>query len=236
MRKLIGVLSILTVLSATALTASAQSSQATQAAQAAQKSDTADIGYALGIAIGTNLKKVGVVFDYDTFLEAVRDMVENRPAKMTAEKADEMIQLALSEVRGQKTKDNEANGIAFLEKNAQKTGIAVTSSGLQYEVLKKGTGAKPTPTDSVKIHYTGTLIDGTKFDSSLDRGEPAVLALDQVIPGFSEGLRLMPVGSKYRLFIPAVLGYGTDGTGGTIGPNSALIFEVELFSIEPKKK
>ena len=121
---------------------------------------------------------------------------------------------------------------AFLAKNKSKSGVKTTASGLQYEVEKEGTGPKPKATDTVKVDYTGTKIDGTKFDSSVDRGQPATFPLNQVVPGWTEGLQLMPVGSEYKFYIPAKLAYGERGPG-PIGPNATLIFDVKLISIEP---
>jgi FKBP-type peptidyl-prolyl cis-trans isomerase len=126
---------------------------------------------------------------------------------------------------------NAAEGAAFLEENATKDGIAVTESGLQYEIIKEGDGATPGPGDQVSIHYRGTLIDGTQFDSSYDRGEPSTFGVSGVIEGFSEGLQLMKVGGHYRFFIPSEIGYGPTGSGRVIGPNATLIFEVELLDI-----
>ena len=135
---------------------------------------------------------------------------------------------------GQQIKDNKTLGREFLEENAKNDSVTVTQSGLQYMVLKEGTGAKPGPTDEVTVHYTGRLLDGTVFDSSVDRGEPATFPLDKVIPGWTEGLQLMSEGSKYRLFIPSDLAYGSKGAGEQILPNSMLIFDVELIKIEKK--
>ena len=124
---------------------------------------------------------------------------------------------------------------SFLEENSKREGVKVTESGLQYEVITEGSGPKPTAEDKVKVHYTGTLVNGTKFDSSVDRGEPIEFALNGVIAGWTEGLQLMPVGSKYRLFIPYELGYGTRGAGQDIPPFAALIFDVELLDITTEK-
>jgi FKBP-type peptidyl-prolyl cis-trans isomerase FkpA len=128
--------------------------------------------------------------------------------------------------------ENKAAGEAFLAENAKKPNIITTASGLQYEVLKKGEGAKPSATDSVTVHYKGTTIDGSEFDSSYSRGEPATFPLNRVIPGWTEGVQLMQEGAKYRFYIPSELAYGSHGAGRLIGPNSALIFDVELIKIQ----
>lgn len=133
---------------------------------------------------------------------------------------------------GQQIKDNKTMGREFLEENAKNDSVVQTKSGLQYMVLKEGTGIKPGPEDKVTVHYTGKLIDGTVFDSSVERGEPATFGLNQVIPGWTEGLQLMSEGSKYRLFIPSELAYGSKGAGDQILPNSTLIFDVELIQVE----
>ena len=131
-------------------------------------------------------------------------------------------------------KDNKTIGREFLEENAKNDSVIQTESGLQYMVLKEGTGAKPGPTDEVTVHYTGKLINGTVFDSSVERGEPATFPLNKVIPGWTEGLQLMSEGAKYRLFIPSELAYGEKGAGEQILPNSTLIFDVELIKVEKK--
>ena len=133
---------------------------------------------------------------------------------------------------GQQIKDNKTLGREFMEENAKNDSVTQTKSGLQYMVLKEGAGAKPGPTDKVTVHYTGRLLDGTVFDSSVDRGEPATFPLNQVIAGWTEGLQLMSEGSKYRLFIPSELAYGSKGSGDKILPNSTLIFDVELIKVE----
>ena len=135
---------------------------------------------------------------------------------------------------GQQIKDNKTIGREFMEENAKNDSVTQTQSGLQYMVLKEGTGAKPGPTDEVTVHYTGRLLDGTVFDSSVERGEPATFPLDKVIPGWTEGLQLMSEGSKYRLFIPSELAYGSKGSGDKILPNSTLIFDVELIKVAKK--
>ena len=135
---------------------------------------------------------------------------------------------------GQQIKDNKTLGREFLEENAKKDSVVQTASGLQYQVLKEGKGIKPGPTDEVTVHYTGWLLDGTVFDSSVERGEPATFPLDKVIPGWTEGLQLMSEGSRYKFFIPSELAYGSKGAGNQILPNSTLIFDVELLKVEKK--
>jgi FKBP-type peptidyl-prolyl cis-trans isomerase len=130
---------------------------------------------------------------------------------------------------------NTEKGEAFLAENAKKEGVKVTASGLQYKVLKEGNGKSPKATDNVQVHYKGTLLDGTEFDSSIKRGEPAEFPLNRVIPGWTEGVQLMKVGDKFQFTIPSALAYGEQGAGGAIGPNSTLIFEVELLAIEAGK-
>ncbi|MDD2994607.1 MAG: FKBP-type peptidyl-prolyl cis-trans isomerase [Paludibacter sp.] len=155
--------------------------------------------------------------------------------QMTAEEAQLYLNTTMQKLQEKRMQEqngpNKAAGEVFLKENAKKAGVVTTASGLQYEVIKKGTGALPTDTSRVKVHYHGTLIDGTVFDSSVDRGEPAVFGVNQVIKGWTEALKLMPVGSKYKLYIPQELAYGSQNMGN-IKPFSALIFEVELISIE----
>jgi FKBP-type peptidyl-prolyl cis-trans isomerase FklB len=155
--------------------------------------------------------------------------------QMTAEEAQTYLNATMQKLQEKRMQEqngpNKAAGEVFLKENAKKAGVVTTASGLQYEVIKKGTGALPTDSSRVKVHYHGTLIDGTVFDSSVDRGEPAVFGVNQVIKGWTEALKLMPVGSKYKLYIPQELAYGSQNMGN-IKPFSALIFEVELISIE----
>jgi FKBP-type peptidyl-prolyl cis-trans isomerase FklB len=155
--------------------------------------------------------------------------------QMTAEEAQTYLNTTMQKLQEKRILEqngpNKTAGEVFLKENAKKAGVVTTASGLQYEVIKKGTGALPTDTSRVKVHYHGTLIDGTVFDSSVDRGEPAVFGVNQVIKGWTEALKLMPVGSKYKLYIPQELAYGSQNMGN-IKPFSALIFEVELISIE----
>jgi FKBP-type peptidyl-prolyl cis-trans isomerase len=204
------------------------------AAKAPAKVTKADSSYAFGFAIGTSLKETGVEMDYGAFVKGMKDVLENnKKAKMTKEEASEKIQAAIAEAMEKKAATSLEAEKKYLEENGKKAGVTTTASGLQYEVLKEGTGAKPAATDVVKVDYVGTLLDGSTFDSSIDRGEPAVFPLDRVIPGWTEGIQLMSVGGKYKFTIPSALAYGPNGAGGVIGPNATLIFEVDLLSIEP---
>ncbi|MGO1248068.1 MAG: FKBP-type peptidyl-prolyl cis-trans isomerase [Oceanisphaera sp.] len=198
------------------------------------------IGLSMGRYIGSTLEKqqeLGVDLDNDTILSGVRDgFTEN------GQMSDEEIQTALTAydehinelIEAQNQEEAAATlkeGTEFLEKNAKLDGVTVTESGLQYKVLSEGEGDKPKAEDVVTVHYTGTLVDGTTFDSSVERGEPASFPLNQVIPGWTEGVQLMPVGAKYQFVIPAELGYGEAGAG-TIPGNAVLVFEVELLDIK----
>jgi FKBP-type peptidyl-prolyl cis-trans isomerase FklB len=190
------------------------------------------VSYGLGVAIGNNLKNSG--FDslkVELMSQALSDVFAGK-ATMKQEEADKIIQGYMMEKEKMKGEENLKKGQAFLEANKSKDGVKTTASGLQYIVMKEGAGAKPTLNDKVTTHYHGTLIDGTVFDSSVERGQPASFPVSGVIPGWTEALQMMTVGSKYKLFVPANLGYGERGAGGKIGPNSVLIFEVELISID----
>jgi FKBP-type peptidyl-prolyl cis-trans isomerase FklB len=192
------------------------------------------VSYGLGVAIGNNLKNSG--FDslkVELMSQALSDVFAGK-ATMKQEEADKIIQGYMMEKEKMKGEDNLKKGQAFLDANKSKDGVKTTASGLQYIVMKEGAGAKPTLNDKVTTHYHGTLIDGTVFDSSVERGQPASFPVSGVIPGWTEALQMMTVGSKYKLFVPANLGYGERGAGGKIGPNSVLIFEVELISIDGK--
>ena len=190
------------------------------------------VSYSLGISVANNLKNSGFEsIETDAMSSAFNDVFSGKEERITEEDANLLIQeyfLVLSE---KKSQEASAEGSSFLVENAKKEGVITTSSGLQYEIITNGTGATPTETDQVTVHYHGTLIDGTVFDSSVDRGQPATFPVNGVIPGWVEALQLMNVGSKYKLYIPSDLAYGEGGAGGSIGPNATLIFEVELLSI-----
>ncbi|MEM1442022.1 MAG: FKBP-type peptidyl-prolyl cis-trans isomerase [Verrucomicrobiota bacterium] len=197
---------------------------------------TERVSYAYGLMIARQLGERGVEIDLDQFVSAFETVTaEGEPVLSEDEVAAafEESQKMLDEKNATGAdKENLLAGKKFLEENSKKEGVEVTESGLQYEVLKDGDGAKPSATDNVTVHYHGTLIDGTVFDSSVDRGEPASFPLNRVIPGWTEGVQLMPLGSKYKFTIPYFLAYGDRGTGSDIKPYSALVFEVELLEIE----
>lgn len=204
------------------------------------------VSYMIGMDIGKSLKPMKDEVDMATLQRAINDVFADKKPMLNEEQAAKVMQgfaqkmqakqqeemakkQAEMEVQGKK---NVAAEATFLADNGKKPGVVATASGLQYQVMTAGKGAKPVAADSVKVHYTGTLLDGTKFDSSYDRKEPAQFVLNSVVPGWTEALQLMPVGSKYKLWIPAKLGYGAEGTpGGPIPPNSTLVFEVELLEI-----
>jgi len=200
------------------------------------------VSYAVGINLGRGIHKEAVDVDPEILARGLRDGLTEAKPQMT----DEEVQATLTElqkqvtahqqeVRQQAIEKNKKAGEAFLAANKEKPGVVTLPSGLQYKILQPGSGPKPTASDSVVCNYRGTLVDGTEFDSSFKRGQPATFPVGQVIKGWTEALQLMPVGSKWQLFIPSDLAYGERGTnGGPIGPNETLIFEVELVSIQAK--
>jgi FKBP-type peptidyl-prolyl cis-trans isomerase FklB len=191
------------------------------------------VSYSLGLNIARNLKSQGLGdINLELFAQAMKDHFTGGPTAVDVNQTDQIINGYFSNIKKKQGDDNLVKGRMFLEENKKKTGIQTTASGLQYEIIKEGNGPKPTAADKVKCHYHGTLIDGTVFDSSVQRGEPATFPLNGVIKGWTEALQLMPTGSKWRLYLPAELAYGDRGAGNSIGPNNALIFEVELLSIE----
>lgn len=211
---------------------------------AAKTLDNEDTGYAVGYDLGTKtgLANISGEINADALAEGLKDALNNKEARISQEDREKILtqfreemakkQLKTENEQGEK---NKVEGKAFLEQNAKKEGVKITESGLQYEIIRQGTGTNPKTTDRVKVHYRGTLVDGTEFDSSYKRGKPIILALNGVIEGWREGLPLMKVGAKYRFVIPAKLGYGEHGVGPTIGPSSVLIFEIELIGIEPEQ-
>lgn len=194
--------------------------------------DMKKASYAFGMSIGTSLKNAGMTnLNYNEMVRGIQDVINDKKTTLTIEEAQMFIQNALMQSQNRIAFANQRKGTEFLEKNSKKPNIKTTPSGLQYEVIKDGAGAHPQETDVVTVHYTGTTIDGKVFDSSVERNEPATFTVNEVIPGWTEGLQLMTVGSKYRFYIPADLAYGPMGAGGVIGPNETLIFEVELLKI-----
>lgn len=191
------------------------------------------VSYSLGVNIGTNLKSQGFGdVNLSTMLKAMEDVMGSKTLAINEEDANMHIQNYFSTLMEKKSGEEKKKGEDFLAENGKKAGVTTTASGLQYEVITMGDGAKPAATDKVTVHYHGTLIDGTVFDSSVERGQPATFPLNGVIAGWTEALQLMPVGSKFRIFLPSNLAYGERGAGQMIGPNSTLIFEVELLSID----
>lgn len=197
------------------------------------------VSYALGLGIGRQLAQMGASeLNIDDFAAAIKDVIAGNELKVSNREAQTIVQdyfrkqeEKLNAERAEKGKAAKAEGEKYLAENAKKEGVVTLPSGLQYMVLKEGNGKKPKATDQVKCHYEGFLIDGTVFDSSIQRGEPAVFPLNQVIAGWTEGLRLMQEGAKYRFFIPYILGYGEGGAGASIPPYAALIFDVELLEV-----
>lgn len=193
------------------------------------------LSYALGLIIGNNLKGMNIEGLLTTeFTRAVEQVLNGEKIEMTEVQAQGLVQEFLREQQEVAGKAAREAGENFLAENAKREGVKVTETGLQYEVLTPALGIKPTPTDTVTCHYEGRLIDGTVFDSSYRRGEPASFPLQGVIRGWTEGLQLMSIGSKFRFFIPFDLAYGAQGAGGSIPPYAALIFDVELLGIEGK--
>lgn len=198
------------------------------------------ISYVLGREIGQSVKEAPAKIDLELLRRGIEDAANNRPSAM-APAEEEQVKAEFSEryqkAQAQKAAEQAEAALkaeeAFLAKNKEKKGVVTTASGLQYEVLKEAKGAKPKESDKVKVNYRGRLLDGREFDSSYARNQPAVFPVAGVIPGWSEVLQLMPVGSQYRVFIPSRLAYGPRGAGGVIGPNQMLIFEVELLEIVP---
>ncbi|MFZ4764512.1 MAG: FKBP-type peptidyl-prolyl cis-trans isomerase [Roseimicrobium sp.] len=208
------------------------------------------ISYFIGTQIGSDFKRNGIEVNLDTFGQAVKDALEGKKdSKYTQQELEAAMQqfqasmMAKQQAELEKRQTemaaagpkNAEEGTKFLDENGKRAGVTTTASGLQYEVVKAAEGKKPASTDTVTVHYRGTLLSGKEFDSSYSRNEPTSFPLNGVIPGWTEGLQLMPVGSKYKFFIPSKLAYGERGAGADIGPNSTLIFEVELLSIGDKQ-
>ena len=197
------------------------------------------VSYALGLGIGQQLAQMGATdLNVDDFAQSIKDVLSGNELKISHREAQQIVQdyfakkeEALNAERAEKGKSAKAEGEQYLAANAKKEGVVTLPSGLQYQVLREGNGKKPSAKDTVKCHYEGFLVDGTVFDSSVQRGEPATFGLQQVIAGWTEGLQLMQEGAKYRFFIPYRLAYGEGGAGQLIPPYAALIFDVELIEV-----
>ena len=191
------------------------------------------ISYAIGLSMGQNLLGSGVIsLEYADLAAGIKDVLEKNQPQISYQEAQQVLGKFFSELEAKIAGEAKAAGEAFLAENAKREGVKVTESGLQYEVLEATIGQKPKATDKVRVHYEGTLIDGTVFDSSYKRGESITFGLNQVIKGWTEGLQLMSIGSKYKLYLPYQLAYGERGAGANIPPYAALIFTVELLGIE----
>ena len=191
------------------------------------------ISYAIGLSMGQNLMGSGVTsLEYADLAAGIKDVLEKNQPQISYQEAQQVLNQFFSELEAKIAGEAKAAGEAFLAENAKREGVKVTESGLQYEVLEATIGQKPKATDKVRVHYEGTLIDGTVFDSSYKRGESITFGLNQVIKGWTEGLQLMSIGSKYKLYLPYQLAYGERGAGANIPPYAALIFTVELLGIE----
>jgi FKBP-type peptidyl-prolyl cis-trans isomerase len=206
------------------------------AAAAAEKKDLKSkrdrLSYSAGYDMAIKIKESGIDLDYDVVLQATRDVLKGRKTLMTREEVGDAIMAYRVDRKNELAEKNRKEGQAFLAANKQKDGVVTLPSGLQYKVLKEGTGKAPGPEDVVTVQYRGTLIDGSEFDSSYMRSQPSTFALNQVVRGWTEGLQLMKEGGKAQLVIPPDLGYGERGTpGGPIGPDAVLIFEIELLSV-----
>jgi FKBP-type peptidyl-prolyl cis-trans isomerase len=203
------------------------------------KSQIDSVSYAIGMDIGRNMKMQRLEINTAAVAAGMKAMLDSTKALMTDEQCSTVMMAFQQRMMAKQEQDkkvaaekNVKEGEEFLAKNKSKEGVQVTASGLQYKVLKMGNGPKPTADKTVSVHYRGTLIDGTEFDSSIKRGQPAEFGVSQVIPGWIEGIQLMPVGSKFEFYIPSNLAYGERGAGQQIGPNAALVFEVELLGIK----
>ncbi|MFI3240785.1 MAG: FKBP-type peptidyl-prolyl cis-trans isomerase [Bacteroidales bacterium] len=190
------------------------------------------LSYALGLSMGSNFKRSGIKeINVEDFANGVKVEYEGAEAQMTNDEAKQIVNEFFMKLEEESKENNKKLGVEFLEENKKRAEVTVTATGLQYEVLKAGEGIKASAEDSVTVHYTGRLIDGTVFDSSVERGEPATFGVTQVIPGWVEALQMMEEGAQWRLFIPSELAYGPAGAGGVIGPDSTLVFDVQLIKV-----
>ncbi len=210
-------------------------SQVSAQEKPALKNQKEKISYILGVDIGNNLKRQSIDIDLDILAKGIKDILSGGKTLLTEQEVSETMAAFQKEMIAKLGEKNKAEGEAFLAENKKKEGVKTLPSGLQYKVIKAGTGKKPKVTDTVTTHYRGTLMNGTEFDSSYRRGQPVSFQVIGVIPGWTEALQLMEEGAKWQLFIPSNLAYGERGAGRDIGPNATLVFEIELLSIEEKK-
>ena len=196
--------------------------------------DQEKFSYAVGVQLSQNMLRQAIPVDPEAFIQAIDDVLNHKDLKLTPEQMQQVLvsyQQQQMQKQGELAATNKAAGEKFLSENKAKPGVVTLPSGLQYKIINAGNGNKPTLDDTVVVHYEGSLLDGKVFDSSYQRGEPIQLQVNGVIKGWQEALPLMPVGAKWQVFIPAELGYGEGGAGGDIGPNSTLLFDIELISI-----
>lgn len=204
-------------------------------AEVKPESDREKLSYSMGIFFGQTVTRQNIDVDIPAFIQAVEDVLSNTELKLDMDEMQQILsayQQKEQEQRSQKASSNLEEGEQYLAENKARDGVVELESGLQYKVLEKGEGASPEVDDTVVVHYRGTLLDGTEFDSSYSRGEPAALGVNRVIKGWQEALQLMKVGSKWQIAVPAELAYGDRGAGNVIGPNSTLLFDIELLEIQ----
>jgi FKBP-type peptidyl-prolyl cis-trans isomerase len=233
-----GVKKVLTGLALVALAVSCVSCGGGEARKTSLDTEIERASYAYGMDVAASMQRSGLELDVDSFVQGFRDTLAGEGVLLTNQEKMEIMQEYANKMREKQMAQREeqaasnlSEGQEFLAGNAARDEVVMTASGLQYEVIEQGSGPKPGPDSRVRVNYTGTLIDGTKFDSSLDRGEPAEFPLNGVIPGWTEALQLMSVGSTYRIYVPPNLAYGERGAPPVIGPNAALIFDIELLEI-----
>ncbi|ADE15661.1 Peptidylprolyl isomerase [Nitrosococcus halophilus Nc 4] len=199
------------------------------------ETDSQKLSYIIGYQIGQNLQRQGIELDKQAFLLAIEDALKQTPSRLSPEQAKAAMKAMQQQEQQQRTKlaeKNKAAGKAYLQANKEKQGVVELDSGLQYRIIQQGEGEKPAADDTVVVNYRGTLIDGTEFDSSYKRGQPATFKVNGVVKGWQQALQLMPVGSKWEIVIPPTLAYGPQGAGRLIGPNETLIFDIELLEIK----
>jgi len=209
-------------------------SAATVAGEIKLDTDQQKVSYVLGYQAGAQMKQQNMNVDFETLTKAIKDGLDGVSPRLTGEQAAAVMQKFQAEQKAQQAKAGENNakaGVAFLAENKTKPGVVVLENGLQYKIVTEGTGNKPKATDSVSVHYRGTLINGKEFDSSYSRGEPTSFPVNRVIPGWTQILQLMKEGAKWQVFIPSELAYGERGAGGDIGPDSTLVFDIELIKV-----